>query len=106
MYGAGTWATTKEHEEMIRRMLRLFMQTQRRYKTKNRKDSGEEDIQDDERSESTRESKKEDSTHDMDVTKTAVFHSRRSTKDADEQNADIQDHKNGSRHRGANCHTK
>ena len=61
-YGAGTWATAKEHEKMLRtsqrRLLRLFIQT-RRYKHK--KETGGRDTRDDEISE---ESQEEISTHD------------------------------------------
>ena len=41
MYGARTWTTTKEHENMIRttqrRMLRLIIQNKRKYKNKKQK---------------------------------------------------------------------
>ena len=51
MYGVGTWATTKEHERLIRttqrRMLRLIIQTERRYRSKKVE---QEVIQDEERS--------------------------------------------------------
>ena len=63
-YGAGTWAATKEQEEMLRtaqrRMLRLIIQTERKYKSKKKKHGGKV-VRDDEISEDTQE---EDSTHD------------------------------------------
>ena len=66
MHGVGTRTTTEEHEKMIRttqrRMLRLIIQTKRKYKHK--KDSGGKDIPDDEMSEDTYEWGQEDSTND------------------------------------------
>ena len=61
MYGAGTWTTTEEHEKMLRttqrRMLRLIIQTRRKYKN----NKNDKDIRNDEISEDTEE---KDSTHD------------------------------------------
>ena len=71
MYGARTLTTTKEHEKTIRttqrRTLPRIIQAKRKYKkTKNKKERGGKDIQDDEMSEATNESGKEDSTNDED----------------------------------------
>ena len=54
LYGAGTWTLPLEHEKILRstqrKMLRLIVQTKRKYNSNNKKDSEEKDGTDDERS--------------------------------------------------------
>ena len=62
--GAGTWTTAKEHEKLLRtiqrRMLTLIVQTQRKYKKKNKEDLERKDIQ----NEMSEDAQEEDSTND------------------------------------------
>ena len=74
-YGAGTWATAKEHEKMLRttqrRMLRLVVQTKRKYNKTTRRKLEEKTFV---TTKSARRLKMK-SAHMMNATKTAAFHS-------------------------------
>ena len=77
LYGAGTWNLTLEHAKMIRstrrKMLRLIVETKRKYESKNKRGNDEKDMKDDKRSSygPTTESEEEGSSsisHDHDST--------------------------------------